>query len=144
MQTFSVQPVSLPPATMNVREQVRALVARAAAAGHRMGLPNSWTAADPAFSRMLGAAGLLGITWPRKYGGGERSALERYVVLEELLAAGAPVGYPWLAERQTAALLLRYGREAQRGRRLPGMAAEELQARTVMREPGAGPGLAAG
>src|SRR3546814_5762663 len=82
MQTFSVQPVSLPPATMNVREQVRALVARAAAAGHRMGLPNSWTAADPAFSRMLGAAGLLGITWPRKYGGGERSALERYVVLE--------------------------------------------------------------
>src|SRR3546814_11686063 len=84
MQTFSVQPVSLPPATMNVREQVRALVARAAAAGHRMGLPNSWTAADPAFSRMLGAAGLLGITWPRKYGGGERYALERYVVLEEL------------------------------------------------------------
>src|SRR3546814_991026 len=79
------------PATMNVREQVGALVARAAAAGHRMGLPNSWTAADPAFSRMLGAAGLLGITWPRKYGGGERSALERYVVLEELLAAGAPV-----------------------------------------------------
>src|SRR3546814_19328497 len=81
-------------------EQVRGLVARAASAGHRMGLPNSWTAADPAFSRRLGAAGLLGITWPRKYGGGERSALERYVVLEELLAAGAPVGYHWIAERQ--------------------------------------------
>src|SRR3546814_13779387 len=122
MQTFSVQPVSLPPATMNVREQVRALVARAAAAGHRMGLPNSWTAADPAFSRMLGAAGLLGITWPRKYGGGERSAMERYVVLEELLAAGAPVGYHWIAERQTAALLLRYGSEAARGRWRPGRA----------------------
>src|SRR3546814_3869818 len=89
MQTFSVQPVSLPPATMTVREQVRALVARAAAAGHRMGLPNSWTAADPAFSCMLGAAGLLGITWRRRYGGGECSALERYLVLEEVLRSDA-------------------------------------------------------
>src|SRR3546814_15736852 len=110
MQTFSVQPVSLPPATMNVREQVRALVARAAAAGHRMGLPNSWTAADPAFSRMLGAAGLLGITWPRKYGGGDRSALDRHVVLEALPAAGAPGGYPWIPERQTAAVGRQIGR----------------------------------
>src|SRR3546814_5477786 len=101
------------------------------------------TAADPAFSRMLGAAGLLGITWPRKYGGGERSALERYVVLEELLAAGAPVGYHWIAERQTAALLLRYGSEAQRGRWLPGMAAGEICACIGLSEPGAGSDLAA-
>src|SRR3546814_18481756 len=109
-----------------------------------MGLPNSWTAADPAFSRMLGAAGLLGITWPRKYGGGERSALERYVVLEELLAAGAPVGYHWIAERQTAALLLRYGSEAQRGRWLPGMAAGEICACIGLSEQGAGSDVAAG
>src|SRR3546814_20580652 len=93
MQTFSVQPVSLPPATMNVREQVRALVARAAAAGHRQGLPNRWTAADPAFSSMLGADGLLGITWPRKSDGDERSAVAVYVVLGDLPAAGGPGGY---------------------------------------------------
>ena len=53
---------------------------------------NSWTKPDPAFSRILGEAGLLGMTWPKEYGGHERSQLERYVVIEELLAAGAPVG----------------------------------------------------
>ena len=31
------------------------------------------------------------MTFPREYGGHARSALERYVVSEELLAAGAPV-----------------------------------------------------
>src|SRR3546814_11294234 len=102
MQTFSVQPVSLPPPTMNVREQVRALVARAAAAGPRMGLPNSWTAADPAFRRMLGAAGVLEMTWSRNYGGGARSATEPVVGLADLHVAGAAEGVSWTTERPTA------------------------------------------
>jgi acyl-CoA dehydrogenase len=32
------------------------------------------------------------MTWPRRYGGHERSTLERYVVVEELLAAGRSRG----------------------------------------------------
>ncbi|MEO7787890.1 MAG: acyl-CoA dehydrogenase family protein, partial [Sphingomicrobium sp.] len=102
---------------------------------------NSWAVADPAFSRSLAGAGFIGMTWPRRYGGHERHPLERYIVLEELLAAGAPVGAHWIADRQTGPLLLRYGTEAQRERYLPGMAAGETYACIGLSEPGAGSDL---
>jgi len=106
---------------------------RAFIAAHRPNLPperraNSWTVADPGFSRALGEAGYLGMVWPREYGGHGRHPLERYIVLEELLAAGAPVGAHWIADRQTGPLLLRYGTHAQRLRYLPPMARGELYA----------------
>lgn len=63
---------------------------------------DSWLSGfDPGFSRELGARGWLGMTWPRAFGGHERSALERFVVNEELLAAGAPVAAHWIADRQS-------------------------------------------
>ena len=71
----------------------------------------------------MGERGWIGMTWPKRYGGHGRSALERYVVVEELLAAGAPVGAHWIADRQSGPLLLRYGTEEQRQRFLPGIAA---------------------
>jgi alkylation response protein AidB-like acyl-CoA dehydrogenase len=85
----------------------------------------SWNGVDPAFSRKLGRRGWLGLTWPKRYGGHERSALERYVLLEELLAAGAPVGAHWIAERQSGPNLLRYGSEQQKLAILPRIAAGE-------------------
>ncbi len=48
----------------------------------------SWAGGDAEFSRKLGAAGFIGMRFPKKYGGHERSALERYVVVEELLPPG--------------------------------------------------------
>ncbi len=81
--------------------------------------------------------------WPKRYGGHERHPLERYVVLEELLAAGAPVGAHWIADRQTGPLLLRYGTEEQREAYLPGMARGEVYACIGLSEPGAGSDLAA-
>lgn len=99
--------------------------------------------ADSAFSRALGAAGFLGMVWPIAYGGHDRPAMERYVVLEELLAAGASVGAHWIADRQTGPLLLRYGTEAQRLLWLPGMARGEVFACIGLSEPGAGSDLAA-
>jgi hypothetical protein len=38
----------------------------------------SWNTPSPEFSRALGAKGWLGITWPKQYGGAERSFLDRY------------------------------------------------------------------
>src|SRR5579871_1868056 len=70
---------------------------------------DSWSHFDPEFSRRLGAAGFIGMTWPKRYGGHERSSLERYVVVEELLAAGAPSAAHWIADRQTGPQLLRFG-----------------------------------
>jgi hypothetical protein len=40
---------------------------------------DSWSCFDAAFSGRLGRAGFIGMTWPKRYGGGERSSLERYV-----------------------------------------------------------------
>ena len=80
--------------------------------------------------------------WPKEYGGHERDPLERYIVLEELLAAGAPVGAHWIADRQTGPLILRYGTEEQRKKYLPGMAAGELFACIGLSEPGSGSDLA--
>ena len=103
----------------------------------------SWIAVDPAFSRTLGAQGWIGMTWPRRYGGHERSAMERHTVLEELLAAGAPVGAHWTADRQSGPLLLRFGTEPQRERFLPGIARGEIYFCIGMSEPQSGSDLAA-
>jgi len=102
----------------------------------------SWSGFDATFSRALGERGWIGMTWPRMYGGHGRSALERYVVLEELLAAGAPVGAHWIADRQSGPLLLRYGTEAQKQEYLPAIARGEMYFCIGMSEPGAGSDLA--
>lgn len=141
MQTFDTEAVDWPDAAPALREQVRALVAEH---GERdpVERANSWTKADPEFSRRLGEAGLLGMTWPKEYGGHERSQLERYVVIEELLAAGAPVGAHWIADRQSGPLLLRLGNEELKRRWVPAIARGEAFACIGLSEPGSGSDLA--
>ncbi|RFB06267.1 acyl-CoA dehydrogenase [Parvularcula marina] len=143
VQTFSIHPFCVPVDPGELRAEIRSFIA-----DNRPELPpesraNSWAVGDAAFSRALGRAGYIGMTWPKAYGGHERHALERYIVLEELLAAGAPVGMHWIADRQSGALLLRYGNEALREKYVPGMAAGEIYACIGMSEPGAGSDLAA-
>ncbi|MDQ6919186.1 MAG: acyl-CoA dehydrogenase family protein [Candidatus Dormibacteraeota bacterium] len=133
----------LPEAAVALRGEVRAFLAGELAAGSFVPRCDAWlSGADPAFSRRLGVRGWLGMTWPKKYGGHERSALERHIVIEELLAAGAPVAAHWIADRQTGPLLLRYGTEEQRLRYLPGMARGDVQFAIGMSEPDAGSDLA--
>lgn len=143
MQTFSIEPLVWPEQASALRRKVRALVAEHVHPASPADLTNCWAVADPAFSRVLGAAGLLGMTWPKAYGGHECSPLERYIVLEELLAVGAPVGAHWIADRQTGTLLLRYGHEEERRRWVPGMARGEVYACIGLSEPNAGSDLAA-
>jgi alkylation response protein AidB-like acyl-CoA dehydrogenase len=119
--TALVPPVTpLPEAAGELRAQVREFIAGELAAGRFTPRCDSWHVGwDEAFSRRLGARGWLGMTIPVAYGGQGRSALDRYVATEELLAAGAPVAAHWIADRQTAPALLRYGTEAQKERYLP-------------------------
>ncbi len=141
MQTFITEKLVWPATAPELRKTVRQLVA-----DHGVTDPvtraNSWAKPDPQFSRKLADAGLIGMIWPKEYGGHERSPLERYVVLEELLAAGAPVGAHWIADRQTGSLLLRYGSEEEKRRWVPGMARGEIYACIGLSEPNAGSDLA--
>lgn len=135
------EPVAIPPEAEALRAEVREFLGAALPPDHRR---NSDFAAshDAEFSRKLGGRGWIGITWPKRYGGGERSFFERYVVTEELLAAGAPVGAHWIADRQSGALLLRYGSEEQRQYFLPRIAAGECFFSIGMSEPDVGSDLA--
>ena len=133
----------LPAGARELRAEVREFVRAQEAAGAFTPRCDNWLSGyDPDFSARLGARGWLGMTWPRRYGGWERSALERYIVTEELLAAGAPVAAHWIADRQTGPLLLRYGTEEQRERFLPLMARGDLFCCIGMSEPDSGSDLA--
>jgi alkylation response protein AidB-like acyl-CoA dehydrogenase len=102
---------------------------------------------DTGFSARLADAGFVGLTIPAEYGGRAPADgagyLHRYVVTEELLAHGAPVGAHWIADRQVAPALLTYGTEEQRRRLLPLIAAGRLYSAIGMSEHGAGSDLAA-
>ena len=100
------------------------------------------TGESASFSKRLGEHGWIGMTWPKEYGVGERSFLERYIVTEELLAAGAPVFSHWIADRQSGPLLLNFGSEAQRQEFLPQIAAGECFFSIGMSEPDTGSDLA--
>jgi acyl-CoA dehydrogenase len=142
MSVFRFDPVDLPPECEALRREVRAFIADERGAG--LWQPNSDFGSHraAAFSRRLGQRGWIGMTWPKRYGGGERSFLERYVVTEELLAAGAPVGSHWIADRQSGPLLLRFGTDEQRDEFLPGITRGEVFFSIGMSEPDSGSDLA--
>lgn len=102
----------------------------------------SWMGYDADFSRKLAAHGWLGLTLPTEYGGGGRSSFSRYVVVEELLAVGAPVSAHWIADRQSGPLLLKYGTEEQKQFYLPRICKGEAFFCIGMSEPNAGSDLA--
>jgi len=123
--------------------EVRAFLAEERANGGFTPVADGWAfGVDLEFSRKLGQRGWLGMTWPKKYGGHERSSMERYVVTEELLAAGAPVSAHWVADRQSGPMLLKNGTEAQKLDILPRIAAGECYFAIGMSEPDSGSDLA--
>ncbi len=102
----------------------------------------TWMGGDAIFSRAMGQAGFLGLTLPRKYGGAERGPLARFVVVEELLCAGAPVGMHWIADRQSALVILNFGTEEQREHYIPRICRGEIFFCIGMSEPNSGSDLA--
>ncbi|WP_299958974.1 acyl-CoA dehydrogenase family protein [uncultured Modestobacter sp.] len=141
--SLTLAPAPRSAAAEEVRAEVREFLAAELAAGTFTTHVDTWlSGVDPAFSCKLGERGWLGMTWPKRYGGHERTAMERYAVTEELLAAGAPVAAHWIADRQSGPNLLRYGTEAQRTEILPRIAAGECYFVIGMSEPDSGSDLA--
>lgn len=143
MQPLRFDPALFTSAATETRHRVRAFLRDGLARGQWTPGGDFTRGFSAEFSASLGAEGFLGLTWPRVYGGHERTMLERYVVTEELLVAGAPVGAHWVADRQSGPVILRLGTEDQKRRYLPGIAAGTLHFAIGMSEPGAGSDLAA-
>ncbi len=142
MSAFTFPPPPLSREAETLRAEVRAFLKSELATRKPVQRAESWTGLDADFSRAMGRRGWIGMTWPKHHGGHERSALERYVVLEEMLAAGAPVGLHWIADRQSGPLILRAGSDEQK-KILPGIAAGEIYVCIGMSEPDVGSDLAA-
>jgi len=143
MENLSIPPFVLPSECEILRREVRQFLAETIAERTPEERAESWSGYDPDFSRKLGERGWIGMTWPKKYGGHERSSLERYVVMEELLASGAPVAAHWVADRQSAPTILRFGSEEQKQSIVPRVARGELCFAIGMSEPDSGSDLAA-
>lgn len=95
------------------------------------------------FSKELAALGWLGMTWDPEFGGGGRPPVDRLIVAEELITAGAPIAATWFADRQIGPTLIAYGSAAQQDKHLPEILSGEVTWCIGMSEPNAGSDLAA-
>lgn len=137
------EPIDLPVELEGLRDEVRDFIREELDAGSWTPQIDAWhTAWDGDFSKRLGQRGWLGMTVPAELGGHGRSALARYVVTEELLAAGAPVAAHWISDRQVAPSLVRFGTAYQQQLYLPLLVAGEIFFGIGMSEPDAGSDLA--
>jgi alkylation response protein AidB-like acyl-CoA dehydrogenase len=138
-----LEPGHMPAHAESLRAQVRAFLHATMPDLPAEVRARSWLGSDIEFSRSLARHGWVGVTLPRAYGGAEMDVFSRYVLVEELLCAGAPVSAHWIADRQSGPLLMRYGTPQQRAFFLPRICRGEAFFCIGMSEPGAGSDLAA-
>ena len=140
---FKFNLTDFPPEAETLRSEVRAFLETNLENVPQEIKAETWSGADLEFSKKVGKKGWIGLSWPKEHGGAGRSAMERYVVLEEMLVAGAPVGSHWVADRQSGPLIIRYGTPEQQEKLLPGILKGETSFCIGMSEPDSGSDLAA-
>jgi alkylation response protein AidB-like acyl-CoA dehydrogenase len=94
------------------------------------------------FAKELAARGWIGMTWPVEFGGGGRPPIDRLIVAEEMIGAGAPIAAMWFADRQMGPTLIAYGRPDQQAELLPKILSGDTTWCIGMSEPDAGSDLA--
>ncbi|MEK7423053.1 MAG: acyl-CoA dehydrogenase family protein [Actinomycetota bacterium] len=129
------------PDQIDLREQARKVATEAVS---RYGRHNdSWiNGFSKGLATELAALGWIGMTWPVEFGGGGRPAIDRLIIGEELIAAGAPIAAMWFADRQMGPTLIAYGRPDQQAEFLPKILSGETTWCIGMSEPDAGSDLA--
>jgi alkylation response protein AidB-like acyl-CoA dehydrogenase len=96
---------------------------------------------SPEFSRKVAQQGWIGLTWPKEYGGQERSYLDRLILTEEILRYGAPVSAHWFGDRQMGPSILAHGTEELKQEFLPRIIRGEITFGIGQSEPEAGSDL---
>ena len=133
---------AVPPEAEALRAPIKEFLADALADMPPHRRARTWTGFDANFSRALAQRGWLGLTLPKEYGGAGKDSFSRFVLVEELLAAGAPIAAHWIADRQSGPLLIKFGSEVQRQTFLPRICRGEIFFCIGMSEPNAGSDLA--
>jgi alkylation response protein AidB-like acyl-CoA dehydrogenase len=131
-----------PPSFEGFRSEIRAFLQQELAQMPVHERARSWMGTDIAFSRKLAQRGWLGLTIPESHGGAGLDFFARFVLSEELLVAGAPVAAHWIADRQSAPLIMRYGSKAQQEFYVPKICRAEAFFCIGMSEPNSGSDLA--
>jgi alkylation response protein AidB-like acyl-CoA dehydrogenase len=90
--------------------------------------------------RALAEADLLGVGWPKEYGGRGFSAVEQYIFGEEARRVGAPI--PLVTLNTVGPTLMQCGTEEQKQRFLPAILDGSVEFAIGYSEPGAGSDLA--
>ena len=137
------------PEQRSFRDEVRAWL--------RGNMPRQWTARLAASSdvpraeaydllrdwqRRLHAAGFIGLTWPREYGGRGLTFMEEMILAEEMALAKAPPVLNILGIGMAGPTIIAYGTEEQKKRYLPKiLSADEIWCQGYS-EPNAGSDLA--
>jgi alkylation response protein AidB-like acyl-CoA dehydrogenase len=93
-------------------------------------------------AKEMAALGWIGLTWPKEFGGQGRPPIDRLIIGEELISAGAPIAAMWFADRQMGPSLIAYGRPDQQEAFLPGILSGDTTWCIGMSEPNAGSDLA--
>ncbi len=132
----------LTPAEEALRGEVRAFIAAELPVGGYEPALGMSAGHNGEFTKKMAERGWVGMSIPTSYGGPAHTAVDRFIVVEEMLRAGAPVGAHWVADRQSAPTIMRFGTEDQRERFLPAIARGELWFSIGMSEPDAGSDLA--
>jgi len=94
------------------------------------------------FTMKMGAKGWLSLSWPKEYGGQERSHMEQLIFNEEMARYHAPLEWHRRASQQHGAAIMLYGTEEQKKKFLPAIASGEMSIANCMSEPEAGSDLA--
>ncbi len=106
-------------------------------------ISGAWEGGGPEFRKamkQMGRDGLLGVSWPKEYGGQERSPVEQFIFADEIQAAGFP--FPFLTLNTVGPMLQQHGTEEQRKTYCPKILAGELFFAIGYSEPSAGTDLA--
>src|SRR5271154_3195455 len=90
--------------------------------------------------RALAAADLLGVGWPKEFGGRGFSAIEQFIFAEEARRVNAPI--PLVTLNTVGPTLMHYGTEEQKRTFLPAILAGDIEFAIGYSEPGAGSDLA--
>ena len=143
MASLTIPHQPLPATAQEFRAEIREFLSERLADFPEHARAQTWMGYDNDFSKAVAEKGWIGMSWPQDQGGGGRSNFDRYVLTEECIAAGAPVGAHWIGDRQSGPLILRVGTAEQKAELIPKIRLHKAVFCIGLSEPQAGSDLSA-